>query len=293
MKRVFGIAGMQLWLAAKGGNLDYISIRIDQLMEAFPWVHMVVLSELAVCGMAHDKAESLPGPSEDALSRLATKHSIWLVTGSQYEKDGSGKIYNTCSVINPTGQVVKRYRKMFPFTPFAEETTPGTEFAVFDVPHVGRFGLSICYDMWFPEHSRTLASMGAEVILHPVLTSTTDREVELAIARATSAVNQCYVIDINGCGGGGCGLSTFFGPGGDIIHQSGPNEALIPFEIDVDRVSRVRERGIQTLGQPLKSFRDAPVRFEVYDPASPIRTYLNTLGPVGKPPRIVHGKGNR
>ena len=61
-------------------------------------------------------------------------------------------------MIDPNGNVVGRYRKMFPFQPYENHVEPGTEFLVFDVPDVGRFGVSICYDMWFPETSRTLAS---------------------------------------------------------------------------------------------------------------------------------------
>ena len=71
---------------------------------------------------------------------------------------------------------------------------------VFDVPSVGRFGVSNCYDMWFPETTRTLAAMGAEVILHPSMTNTIDRDVELAIARTNAAINQCYFFDINVAG---------------------------------------------------------------------------------------------
>jgi predicted amidohydrolase len=285
MSRVFGIAGLQLWVSARGNNLDYIASRVDQLMGAFPWVRMVLFSELAACGPVHANAEPLPGPTENALCALARKHDIWLLSGSLYEKAGP-EIYNTCSVVNPSGDVVARYRKIFPFTPFSEGTSAGREFCVFDVPHVGRFGISICYDMWFPEHSRSLAAMGAEVILHPALTPTIDRELELSISRATAVMNQCYVIDINGAGGGGAGRSVLVGPEGDIIHQAGSNEELIPVELDLDRVARSRDRGILTLGQPLKSFRDSPIRFEVYDPQSPLRAYLDTLGPVRKPGRV-------
>lgn len=70
-----------------------------------------------------------------------------------------------CSVIDPEGRVVVRYRKMFPFRPYSVDVDTGTDFVVFDVPDVGAFGLSIRYDIWFPEHARTLACMGAEVIL--------------------------------------------------------------------------------------------------------------------------------
>jgi predicted amidohydrolase len=83
---------------------------------------------------------------------------------------------------------------------------------VFDVPGAGRIGISICYDMWFPETTRTLAAMGAEVILHPTMTDTIDREVELAIARSAAATNQLYFFDINGVGDGGTGRSIVVDP---------------------------------------------------------------------------------
>jgi len=75
------------------------------------------------------------------------------------------------------------------------------------------------------------------------------------------------------------------GPDGDIIHQAGSGTEYIPVEIDLDRVRVSRERGLLRLGQPLKSFRDAPVRFDVYDPASPLRAGIQHLGPVTKPQR--------
>ena len=154
---------------------------------------------------------------------------------------------------------------MFPFRPYEDGVEAGDEFLVFDVPEVGRFGVTICYDMWFPETSRTLAAMGAEVILHPTLTGTIDRDVELAIARATAAQNQCFVFDINGVGDGGNGRSIIIGPYGDVLYQAGHSEEMIPIEIDVDRVRRSREVGLRGLGQPLKSFRDRKVHFSVYD----------------------------
>lgn len=91
-----------------------------------------------------------------------------------FERAQGGRIYNTASVINPAGEVVTRYRKMFPSYPYEEGVTGGSDFCVFDVPDVGRFGVSICNDMWLPETSRTLAVMGAEVVLHPTLTSSID-----------------------------------------------------------------------------------------------------------------------
>ncbi|MBI3453090.1 MAG: carbon-nitrogen hydrolase family protein, partial [Rhodospirillales bacterium] len=195
------------------------------------------------------------------------------------------RIYNTASVIDPQGEVIARYRKMFPFRPYEAEVTAGAEFCVFDVPDVGRFGLSICYDIWFPETTRTLVAMGAEVLLHPVLTGTIDRDVEIAIARATAAQFQCYVFDINGLGPGGVGRSCVVGPSGTVLYQSAGQEEVIPIEIDLRRVRRQRETGIHGLGQVLKSFRDRPVDFAVYNRQSGADSYLRTLGPLAMPKR--------
>ncbi len=280
----FAIAGLQLALRGTGDNLPHMRARLDYLMHLFPWVQMVVYSELAACGPSTTKAQPLPGPSERALQEMAAKHKLWLVTGSMFELKGK-KVYNTSSVIDPAGKVVGRYRKVFPFQPYELHVEAGDSFLVFDVPDIGRFGVSICYDMWFPETSRTLAAMGAEVIIHPSMTTTIDRDVELAIARATAATNQCFVVDINGVGDGGNGRSIIVGPAGDVLYQAGSTEELIPLEIDLDRVRRSREVGLRGLGQPLKSFRDSAVRFDVYDGGSATRQYLASLGPLVRPER--------
>ena len=174
----FAIGGLQLNTSGLRDNLPYMQAKLDYFMYLFPWVQMVVFSELAAYGPNPAKAEPLPGPAERKFQEMAAKHKIWLVNGSLIELV-EGKKYNTLSVIDPTGKVIGRYRKMFPFLPYEEGIECGSSFFVFDVPDVGRFGVSICYDMWFPETSRTLASLGAEVLLHPTLTTTIDRDVEL------------------------------------------------------------------------------------------------------------------
>lgn len=280
----FAIAGIQMNISASIDNVPAMGHRLDVLMTRFPWVQMVVFSELAPFGPLHGHAQEMPGPAEEAFCQMAAKHQIWLLPGSMFESK-DGLIYNTASVIAPDGHVVGRYRKMFPFLPYEEHVTSGKEFLVFDVPGVGRFGVSICYDMWFPETSRTLATMGAEVILHPTMTDTIDRDVELSIARATAVTNQCYFFDINGVGEGGVGHSIIVGPAGYVIHKAGGGEEMIPVEINLDRVRREREVGIRSLGQPLKSFRDRPVDFPVYQRAEQNEAYLQSLGPLAKPRR--------
>lgn len=280
----FAIAGLQLEVHADRPNIPHITHKIDLCMHLFPWVQMVVCSELASFGPLTAHAQALPGPAEAVYQEIARRHGIWLVPGSLFEIAGD-RIYNTAPVINPQGEIIARYRKMFPFLPYESGVESGTEFCVWDIPGVGRFGLSICYDMWFPETSRTLAAMGAEVIIHPTLTTTIDREVELAIARATAATQQCFMIDINGAADGGNGMSVFVGPVGEVLYDAGHGEEMIPIEIDLDRVRRTREVGLRGLGQPLKSFRDRRVDFDLYAKPKGTLDYLNTLGPLVKAQR--------
>jgi predicted amidohydrolase len=127
--------------------------------------------------------------------------------------------------------------------------------------------------------------MGAEVILHPTMTDTIDRDIELSIARTNAAVNQCYFFDINGAGALGNGRSIVVGPSGDVIHQAGTGEEIMPIEVDMNRVRRERETGLRGLGQPLKSFRDRQVDFTLYQNPDRSSPFLDTLGPLAKPLR--------
>jgi len=279
----FAIAGIQMNVSATESNVERMCAKLDLVMYLYPWVQMVLFSELAPLGPLVGTAQALPGPVEDAFRAAAVRHGIWLLPGSLFERQGD-RVFNTAPVIAPDGTVVARHRKMFPFLPYEEGVTAGEEFTLFDVPDVGRFGLSICYDMWFPETTRTLVARGAEVILHPSLTSTIDREVELSIAVASAAVNQCFFFDINGLSAGGTGRSIIVGPAGDVLHQAGGAPEIIPIEIDLARVRRSREVGLRGLGQPLKSFRDHRAEFTVYRDRSE-SAYLDSLGPLVKPHR--------
>ncbi len=281
MSTPFAIAGLQLRISATEENVSRLEERLAHVMSVYPWVDMVLMSELAPLGPHIENAQIFPNEIEARFCALAQKHHIWLIPGSMFEREGA-HVYNTTSVIDPYGQVVARYRKMFPFYPYEVGVSSGTEFCVFDVPAVGRFGVSICYDMWFPETSRSLAALGAEVILHPTLTGSIDRDVELSIARATAAQQQCYFFDVNGVGDGGVGRSIVISPHGDVLHQAGSGEEIFPIEIDLDSVRESREYGLKGLGQTLKSFRDRSVQFPVYAPHS---QFLPHLGPLEKPRR--------
>jgi predicted amidohydrolase len=280
----FAIAGIQMKVSAVTPNVELMKLKLDITMNLYPWVDMVVFSELCGYGPLTYAAQEIPGHFEYEMQAAAKKHGVWLLPGSIFEKR-NGMVYNTASVINPHGEVVTRYSKMFPFYPYEVGVTPGSEYCLFDVPKVGKFGVSICYDMWFPETIRTLTVLGAEVILHPTMTGTIDREIELSIVRAMATVNQCFFFDVNGLDSGGSGESVVCGPDGRVLYQAGSTEEIFPLELDIERVRRSRELGVLRLGQPLKSFRDHAGSFGIYQHGVSL-PYLDSLGPLIKPTRL-------
>jgi len=278
----FAIAGVQMHVSAQHENVSAMAHRVELVLARFPWVQMIMFSELAAYGPLPSNHPPSLVEAIETFKDLARRYNVWLLPGSMYERR-AGRLYNIARVINPAGEIVGEYAKMFPFTPYEDGVEGGKEFLVFDVPEAGRFGVSICYDIWFPETTRTLTSLGAEVLLHPVLTGTIDREIEISIARSTAAMFQCYVFDINGLGPGGTGRSAVVDPAGTVLYQAAGQEEVIPVEVDFDAVRRQRAIGIRGLGQTLKSFRDRQARFDVYNRRRFDDAYLDSLGAVEMP----------
>lgn len=277
------IAGLQLELEIED-NLSLLEREIDAVMKRFPWVQMLVLPELCTFGPGTDNAVRMPGEVENCFREAAAKHGIWLIPGSIYERNGD-RVYNTAPVIDPNGEVIARCRKQYPFLPYERGVAAGDDFVVFDVPGAGKVGLIICYDMWYPEMVRTLAWMGAEVVICPSLTNTIDRKVELAISQSHAALNQLYFFNLNSAGRMAVGQSIFVGPDGQVIHQAGTGREIITVEVDFRHVGRVRERGMYGLCQILKSFRDHPVEFPPYRDAGTDPGAFAELGPLSVPSR--------
>ena len=276
----FAIAGLQLE-AANGDNTENMVAEIDAAIRRFPWLNMVVMAELNAFGSDTAAAVSMPGPTEALFCEAAKRHGIWVIPGSMFESS-AGSIYNTTPVISPDGKVISRYRKQFPWLPYEKGVTAGDQFSVFEIPGVGKFGISICYDLWFPETIRAMAWMGAEVILHPSLTSTMDRDVEIAMVRSHAAMNQCYFFDVNLAGPLGVGGSCIAGPGGEVVYQAGKGREIIALKLDLGYLREVRDNGWQNLGQPLKSFRDCKIKFPQYLNGHCSES-LQTLGPLRMP----------
>ncbi len=117
-----------------------------------------------------DRAEAIPGPSTERLAALAKKHGVVLV-GSLFERRAAGLYHNTAVVFEADGRLLGKYRKMhIPDDPgFYEKFyfTPGDlGFEPIDTS-VGRLGVQVCWDQWYPEGARLMALAGAELLLYP------------------------------------------------------------------------------------------------------------------------------
>ena len=112
-----------------------------------------------------------------------------------------------------------------------------------EIPEIARIGLAICYDGNFPETFRQLAWMGAEVVLQPTLTTTSDRQAELVMARANAIFNQLYVVSLNAAAPAGLGRSVIVDPEGLVRLRAGTSEELLTDVLDLAAVERVRRFG--------------------------------------------------
>jgi predicted amidohydrolase len=226
-----------------------------EMRSATPGLDLVVFPEIHLCGdcdnavdgneWLKEAAEPLDGPRMRALSRVAADLGVWLIPGSVPELGADGRVYNTEVVLDPKGDLVASYRKVFPWRPY-EAWSSGHEFIVFDMPGIGRGGLSICYDAWFPESTRSVAWMGAEFVVNVVKTIGSDRKQERILAQANAIVNQVFMLSVNAAGPIGAGGSIVSDPEGTVVADLPTAEpGLITLQIDLDDVTRVREVGTE------------------------------------------------
>jgi formamidase len=254
---------------------DRFQSQVHAVADTFRHVELVVVPELMLAAEApllqaradwmNEVAEPIPGPTSDRVCRLAKETGLWLIPGSLYERGDDGNVYNTAVAVSPVGEIAAIYRKVFPWQPY-EQTTPGNEFVVFDIPGVGRVGLAICYDGSFPETARQLAWLGAEVIIQPTLTTTRDREMELVCARANAWTNQIYVVNVNASDPAGVGASCIVDPEGTVRQQATAGEEVLIDCLDLDAVSRARTHGTFGLNRPWDQLvrHGAEVRLPMY-----------------------------
>lgn len=265
--RTLSIAAIQT--AAIAGDLDATWTRFEaqvrKVVEIRAHVDLIVVPELLLAApgplLVDDPefderaATAIPGPVTDRICGLARELGVWLVPGSLVERGDDDRLYNTAIAVSPEGDIVARYRKLFPWRPY-EELTPGRDFTTFDIPGVGTVGLAICFDGSFPEVARQLAWLGAEVIIQPTLTTTRDREMEVVMSRANAFANQVYVVNVNGAAPSGVGESVFVDPEGTILQRASGSDEVLFAVLDLDRVTQVREYGTFGLNRPWAQLAD-------------------------------------
>ena len=261
MSRLLHIVGAQV--SPVGGDpeatFEKFSDAVQMMRGSFPKAQLFAFPELYLNGehpFRHlpSKQEGLrhavPGPVTERIGAVARRARRWIQAGSIYEASGR-KTYNTALLFAPDGSLAATYRKLFPWMPL-ETSDPGdAPPPITTIPRVGKAGMMICYDGWFPEVARSLALGGAEIILHPTLTSTPDREEELVLARANAIANQCYVINVNASLEIGGGRSIGVDPEGRVLFEGGDGEEYLSEVLDLDRVKTVRERGTRGLNRLL------------------------------------------
>jgi len=265
MSRCLPIVAVQAEPVPVEGALDVFARHVTGVAADFSEAELLIYPELYLCGLngraeerdAHmtEVAEPLDGPRLRRLQEVAGDLGRWIIPGSVYERSAEGDVYNTTVLLSPQGEIAASYRKMFPWRPY-EVCRPGDRFVTVDIPDRGRIGLSICYDTWFPEVTRHLAWMGAEVIVVPTLTPTSDRPQELVLTQANAIANQVYVVSVNGAAPYGTGRSLIVDPEGLVRHLAGEGATVISDVLDLDAVTRVRRYGTTGLNRMWQQFRD-------------------------------------
>jgi predicted amidohydrolase len=276
MQRILPLIAAQAAPRLIGDPVSAFADEVKAALSTKPDSKLVVFPELHLFGdgtpdrqrteALQDSAETLDGPRVKELQQLAADLGIWLVPGSVCERGPEGQLFNTQLVLSPEGELAGYYRKIFPWRPF-EPYDPGDRFTTVDLAGIGRVGLNICYDAWYPEVSRQLAWMGAEVILNVVKTTTPDRRQELVLAKANAIVNQVFVVSVNCAGPTGQGRSIIVDPEGNTIAEAGDDaEVLLTADLDLTAVEHVRTHGTENLNRPWSQFRDgeAAVELPVY-----------------------------
>lgn len=240
-----------------------------------------------------DQAETIPGPSTERFGKLAQELGIVLVT-SLFEKRAAGLYHNTSVVLEKDGSIAGQYRKMhipddpgfyekFFFTPGDAERLDGENgFTPIDTS-VGRLGVLVCWDQWYPEAARLMALAGAELLLYPTAIGwdPDDDDAEkqrqlnawITIQRAHGVANGLPVLVANRTGfeaspDGKSGIrfwgnSFVAGPQGEILGQTGVDgDQVLLIDIDMARTERVRriwpylrDRRIDAYGDLSRRFR--------------------------------------
>jgi len=255
----FRLALIQMMVGAnKPLNLHTASVKIAEA--AAGGANVVVLPECfnSPYGTQYfkDYAESVPGgPSTEMLANAAKQHGVYVIGGSVPESNGD-KLYNTCAVFAPTGELIAKHRKIHLFDIDVKDKIKFTESdvisagadlstSIFDTDKC-RIGLGICYDIRFGEMAVLHAKKGCQLLVYPgAFNMTTGPAHWKLLCRARAIDNECYVAV---CAPATDRNATYISwahsmvtdPWGTVIGSAGEDERTLMVDIDLDKVREVR-----------------------------------------------------
>jgi deaminated glutathione amidase len=193
-------------------------------------------------------AESIDGPFVESLSDAARHYGIQ-VLATIYEKcNVENRVYDTSLWINRVGKIVSSYRKLHLYDALgfkeSDKFAAGTELTPLIKTDIGRIGMMICYDLRFPELSRLLTLMGAEILVSPSGWVQGDMKVEhwQTMVRARALENGCYVIAPDQVENIYIGHSMVVDPFGRVLIDMGERQGLEIVDLDLSLVGEVREK---------------------------------------------------
>jgi predicted amidohydrolase len=260
MKATIRAAAVQLCAGLdKAANLN-TAARLVQRAAAGS-ADLIVLPELfdlyGDLRLAAANAEPLDGPTATLLQQLARAANAWIVGGSFAELGTNGKAFNTSLTIDPQGNVVGIYRKMHLFdvdlgdalrVKESDNLLPGKEIACIETS-LAKIGISICYDLRFPEIYREQSRRGAELLCVPAaFTQKTGRDHWHLLSRARAVENQCYVIAANQVGEHAPGSVSFghsliIDPWGNVLAEASGSESDVIFaELSAEVLRSIRQK---------------------------------------------------
>ncbi|WP_138492912.1 carbon-nitrogen family hydrolase [Paenibacillus pinistramenti] len=232
-------------------NRQRLEVLMEQAVSAEVKPDVVMLPEMWNTGYALDRIQELADPGAEAaaawLGRFAREHGVHVVGGSVAEKGGDGRVRNTMLVFDRSGSLVSRYAKIHLFRLMQEEKhlAEGRETVTFELDGV-RSGASICYDIRFPELSRTLALAGAKVWFVPAEWPHPRLHHWRTLLQARAIENQMFVAACNRVGEDPgnryCGHSMIIDPWGEILAEGGEVESIVTGRIALPLVDEVRGR---------------------------------------------------
>lgn len=244
------IAAIQLnsVLGNKEQNLQKISTFVKEM--ASKGVDLILFPEMSVTGYNMETIKKMASSKNDEtynrVSKIAAENKVMIALGLSDKRDEG--LYNTLTVFNPSGDIENQYDKMHLFTgePVREQDhlSFGDHLSIFNIKDFSA-GLQICYDIRFPELSRSLALKGVNLLLVSAAWPDVRREHWISILKARAIENQCYVVASNRAGIDNnlkfAGTSMIISPAGEILKEcSREKEELIYCDLDISLVQKVR-----------------------------------------------------